>query len=168
MTRGAGSNSRDLLRNSYDQFLKAAGWSAVIVGLALLGVSVAFNSGYSPFHHPGAPPATGEDVKLLLQLDSVRWLATAIAGSLCGVRRAPRRRNRYQPGPGAAVAVPLAVLMGVVVMGVISTVCWFFWMKHLPGGDRMHNALLCAGYLAIPAALLLTFAATLFTRPAAR
>jgi len=38
----------------------------------------------------------------------------AIAGSICGVRQAPRRRSRYERGPGAQVAYPLSVLMGVV------------------------------------------------------
>ena len=155
---------RDVLQRGYYQFLSVVGWSGVVIGLALLGVSLMLQLDCSPFRHPGIAPPAADRVEVL-RFDSVRWLVTAIAGSLCGVRLAPRRRSRFEPGPGAGVAVPLAVLVGVVVMGAISTVCWFFWMKQLPGGDRMQNALLCGGYFALPAALLLTFAASLISRP---
>jgi hypothetical protein len=155
---------RDVLQRGYYQFLSVVGWSGVTVGLVLLGVSLVLHLDYSPFHHPGAAPVAADRVEVL-RFDSVRWLVTAIAGSLCGVRLAPRRRSRLEPGPGAAVAFPLAVLVGVVVMGTVSTVCWFYWMKALPGADRMHNALLAGGYFALPAALLLTFAASLVSRP---
>lgn len=155
---------RDVLQRSYDQFLTVVGWSGVVIGLGLLGVSLALQLDYSPFQHPGAAPPAADRVEVL-RFDSVRWLVTAIAGSLCGVRAAPRRRSRFEPGPGAAVAIPLAVLAGVVAMGAVSTACWFYWMKQLPGGDRMHNALLCGAYFALPAALLLSFAASLISRP---
>jgi hypothetical protein len=39
-------------------------------------------------------------------------------------------------------------------------------MGHLPGGVRLQNGLLAGGYFAIPAALLLTFAASLLGPPA--
>jgi hypothetical protein len=51
-------------------------------------------------------------------------------------------------------------------MAAAATVCWFYWMMNLPGGDRMRNLLLGGGYFAIPAALLLTFMVSLFSRPA--
>jgi hypothetical protein len=155
---------RDVLQHSYYRFLTVVGWSAVAIGLGLLALSLVLQLDYSPFQHPGAAPPAADRVEVL-RFDSVRWLATALAGSLCGVRVAPRRRSRLQPGPGAAVAVPLAVLVAVVAMGAVSTACWFYWMKQLPGGDRMHNALLCAGYFALPTALLLSFAASLVSRP---
>jgi hypothetical protein len=151
------------LQRGYETFLAVVGWLGVLTGLGLLATNVVFHLGYSPFTHPGAAP--GPDRLDLLRLDGVRWLATAITGSICGVQRAPRRRSRFERGPGAAVAYPLSVLMAVVVMAAASTWCWFYWMMRLPGGDRMQNALLAGGYFALPAALLLTFAAALITRP---
>jgi len=155
---------RENLRRGYEQFMKATGLLAVLIGLGLLGVTLYLHWSYSPFHHPGAAP--GADRVDLLRLDGVRWLMISIAGSICGVRRAPRRRSRFERGPGAQVAYPLSVLMGIVVMAAAATWCWFLWMGHLPGGDRMQNALLAGGYFAIPAALLLTFAASLLGPPA--
>ncbi len=154
---------RDALQQGYYQFLKVAGWCGIVIALGLLAIAVVLQLDYSPFHHPGATPAPADRVDVL-RVDSVRWLLTAIAGSLCGVRLAPRRRSRFERGPGAQVAYPLTVLVAVVLMGAVSTVCWFYWMKHLPGGDRMQNIWMCAGYLALPTALLLTFAASLFSR----
>ena len=154
---------REELRQGYEQFLAAVGWLGVVVGLGLLATNVVLHLGYSPFQHPGATP--GPDRLDLLRMDGVRWLATAITGSICGVQRAPRKRSRFERGPGAAVAYPLSVLMAVVVMAAGSTVCWFYWMMRLPGGDRMQNALFAAGYFVLPATLLLTFAAALATRP---
>jgi hypothetical protein len=154
---------REGLRDHYDHFLKVVGWIMTIIALVLLGVNLVLQLDYSPFRHPGAPPSP--DRLDVLKLDMVRWLLTTIAGSICGMRHAPRRRSRFEPGPGSSVAVPLAVLMGVVVMAAAATVCWFYWMLNLPGGDRMRNLLLCGGYFAIPAALLLTFVVSLFSRP---
>jgi hypothetical protein len=156
---------REALHHHYDQFLKVVAWSGVAIGLALLGIDLMYLLGCSPFQDPGAALAPDDRVELL-RLDSVRWLAIAITGSICGVRRAPRRRSRFERGPGASVALPLSVLMAVIAMALVSTVCWFYWMKHLPGGDRMQNALLGGGYFVLPAALLATFAASLFSRSA--
>ncbi|MEJ0070782.1 MAG: hypothetical protein WDO24_20920 [Pseudomonadota bacterium] len=155
---------REALQRGYEQFMKGAGLIAVVIGCGLLCVSVYLHWDYSPFHHPGATP--GADRVSLLRFDGVRWLMISIAGSICGVRRAPRRRSRYEQGPGAQVAYPLSVLMGVVVMAIAAFACWYYWMERLPGGDRMQNGLLAGGYFAIPAALLLTFAASLLSRPA--
>ena len=154
---------REQLQRGYDQFLTVVGWLGVLIGLGLLETNVVLHLGYSPFQHPGGTP--GPDRLELLRLDGVRWLATAITGSICGVQRAPRRRSRFERGPGAMVAYPLSVLLAVVVMAAGATFCWFYWMMRLPGGDRMQNALLAGGYFAVPAALLLTFAAALITRP---
>ena len=153
------------LRDHYDQFLKVVGWLTTIIALLLLVVNLVLHLDYSPFRHPGVPASP--DRLDILKLDMVRWLLTTIAGSICGMRHAPRRRSRFDSGPGSSVAVPLAVLMGVVVMAAAATVCWFYWMLALPGGDRMRNLLLAGGYFAIPAALLLTFVVSLFSRPAA-
>ena len=155
---------RDKLQRGYEEFMKVTGLLAVAIGLGLLGVTLYLHWSYSPFQHPGATPGTNRVE--LLRFDGVRWLMISIAGSICGVRRAPRRRSRYEHGPGAQVAYPLSVLMGVVVMAVASFACWYYWMGHLPGGDRMQNGLLAGGYFAIPAALLLTFAASLLSAPA--
>src|SRR5689334_19917268 len=119
---------REELRHGYEQFLAAVGWLGVVVGLGLLATNVVLHLGYSPFQHPGATP--GPDRLDLLRMDGVRWLATAITGSICGVQRAPRKRSRFERGPGAAVAYPLSVLMAVVVMAAGSTVCWFYWMMR--------------------------------------
>jgi hypothetical protein len=164
--RGQGRHDliRENLRRGYEQFMTAVGLIATLIGLGLLGFTLYLHWGYSPFHHPGAAP--GGDRVELLRFDGVRWLVIAIAGSICGVRRAPRRRSRYERGPGAQVAYPLSVLMGIVVMAAAATWCWFLWMGHLPGGDRMQNSLLAGAYFAIPAALLLTFAASLLGPPA--
>src|SRR5581483_7147919 len=150
---------REQLRRGYEQFMQVVGLIAVTIALGLLGVTLYLHWGYSPFQHPGTAP--GADRIQLLRLDGVRWLMISIAGTICGTRRAPRRRSRYDTGPGAQVAYPLGVLMGVVVMAVAASACWYYWMQHLPGGDRMQNALLAGGYFAIPAALLLTFGAVL-------
>src|SRR3954468_8736799 len=87
------------LRDHYDQFLKVVGWLTTVVALLLLGVSLLMHLDYSPFRHPGAPPSP--DRLDVLRLDGVRWLLTTIAGSLCGMRHAPRRRSRFEPGPGS-------------------------------------------------------------------
>ncbi|HUA53191.1 MAG TPA: hypothetical protein VMB81_13560 [Candidatus Sulfotelmatobacter sp.] len=157
---------REALQQGYHQFVKVTGACLVVTGIVLLGISLVLQLGYSPFQHPGAAPVPGGEADVL-RLDSVRWLLTAIAGTLSGMRRAPRRSTRYEPGPGAAVAFPLTVLVGVVLMAAISTACWFYWMRHLPGGDRMQNVLLCGAYAVLPAALLFTFLAALLSRPAA-
>ena len=156
---------RENLRRGYEQFMKATGLIAVLIGLGLLGVTLYLHWGLSPFHHPGAAPGDDRIVELL-RFDGVRWLMISIAGSICGMRQAPRRRSRYERGPGAQVAYPLSVLMGVVVMAAAATWCGFLWMGHLPGGNRLQNGLLAGGYFAIPAALLLTFAASLLGPPA--
>jgi hypothetical protein len=154
---------REALQRGYEQFMKTAGLIAVALGMGLLAVSIYLHWGFSPFHHPGAAPGTNRVE--LLRFDGVRWLMISIAGSICGVRQAPRRRSRYETGPGAQVAYPLTVLMGVVAMAVAAFACWYYWMERLPGGDRLQNALLAGGYFAIPAALLLTFGAALFSAP---
>ena len=156
---------RQALQQGYHQFIKVTGCCLVGIAVGLLAVSLVTQLDYSPFQHPGATPTPGGEVDVL-RLDSARWLLTAIAGTLCGMRRAPRRPSRFEPGPGAAVAFPLTVLVGVVLTAAISTVCWFYWMRHLPGGDRMHNILLCSAYGLLPVALLLTFLAALLSRPA--
>jgi len=146
---------REQLRRGYEQFMRVVGLIAVTIGLGLLAVSLYLHWGFSPFHDPGGAPT---ERVALLRFDGVRWLAISIAGSICGVRQAPHRpRSRYERGPGASVAYPLGVLVGVVAMAAAATWCWFMWMAHLPGGDRMQNALLAGGYFAIPAALLFTF-----------
>jgi hypothetical protein len=153
------------IQDHYDQFLKVVGWLTTLIALILLGVTLVLHLDYSPFKHPGAPASP--DRLDILKLDMVRWLLTTIAGSICGMRHAPRRRSRFDSGPGSSVAVPLAALLGVVVIAGGATVCWFYWMMGIPGGDRMRNLLLAGGYFAIPAALLLTFVVSLFT-PAAK
>jgi hypothetical protein len=160
-----GAGMRQALQQGYYQFVKVTGCCLVVIGIGLLAISLVLQLDYSPFQHPGAAPTPGSEVDVL-RLDSARWLLTAIVGTLCGMRRAPRRPSRFEPGPGASVAFPLTVLVGVVLMGVISTVCWFYWMRHLPGGDRMQNILLCGAYALLPVALLLTFGVALLSRPA--
>lgn len=152
------------MTNHYDQFLRVVGWLGTIIALSLLGVSLVLHVDYSPFKHPGMAP--GNERLDTLYVDATRWVVTAIAGCVCGMRLAPRRRSRFQPGPGSSVAVPLAALFGVIVVAALSIVCWFFWMKGLPGGDRMRNLWLAGAYFAIPSALLLTFVVSLFSRPA--
>ena len=77
---------REELRQGYDQFLAVVGWLGVLIGLGLLGASIVLHIGYSPFVHPGATPAPGPERTELLRLDSVRWLATAITGSISSRR----------------------------------------------------------------------------------
>ncbi|MBV8169922.1 MAG: hypothetical protein JO021_24260 [Alphaproteobacteria bacterium] len=151
------------MKNHYDDFLRAVGWIGTIIALSLLGVNLVLHLDYAPFKNPGMAP--GPERLDALYVDAARCVITAITGCVCGMRLAPRKRSRFQPGPGSSVAVPLAALLGVIVAAALSIVCWIFWMKGLPGGDRMRNLWLAGGYFAIPAALLLTFAVSLFSRP---
>lgn len=155
---------RDRLRRGYEQFMRTVGLIAVVIGFGLLAVSFYLHWSYLPFHQPSAVPDANR--LAIFKVDVARWLAISIAGSICGTRQAPHRpRSRYERGPGAQVAYPLGVLFGVVAMGAAATYCWFLWTDRLPGGDRLQNALLCGGYFAIPAALLLTFGAYLVSPP---
>lgn len=139
-------------------------WLIWLFSLLATGMLFVWHLPFYPFSSPGATDSQG--AVLMLMMAFVRWIAIAV---LIAIASTLWLRRRAETSAWARRVVPVALVGGHVLLGLLNFLVWNNWIRwisepgvHTPAGDKAS----AATYFAIPLVVLSLLAAAKWILPA--